>query len=119
MPTIEKIGGGRYYSRSTGRLTHGQRATVDDDVAEHLASRSDFVIVNGEDSHMSETTDDTTVSDPSGFDADEWMESGFKTRVEAVESGAVDEHLETVKETDRSQKVEAAVEERQTTIEEA
>jgi len=97
----------------------------DDAVEEYLAHRTDgWERVEDATDDSDETPNDSTESDAGldewwfaddgeTFDIDEWLDKGYERRVEAVQSGAVDAHLDEIKDSDTSQNVVSAVEERQ------
>lgn len=85
----------RFRSGATGLLETGDEAEVNDQAAETL-SEKDYLEVVEED----------------GFSEDEWLSVDYEERVNRVESGEYDDHLDEIEAVETSQNVIDVVQER-------
>ncbi|MFW6435002.1 MAG: hypothetical protein ACOCY1_01335 [Halovenus sp.] len=119
MPTVEKVRGNRVYIRATRETySRGDRAEVDEDLAEYLTEeRGDFEIVDADSDSDEETSTDSDDADAEEFDVDEWLDDDYEDRADAVRAGEVDEHLDEIDEAETSGTVRDAIGERRAELE--
>jgi hypothetical protein len=78
----------------------GETKAVAPDRAEALTETHDYFVI----------ADEADVDDGAdAFDVDEWLDQDYQERVDRVESGAVDEHLEEIAEAETSDTVLDAI----------
>ena len=134
MPTVEKTIGGRVNVRGIGEFVSGDRAEVSTADAQYLVEeRGDFELVDdgsedqADDAEVDQEeaedtdTDDSVADDVDvlidEFDEDLWLDRDYRDRVDLVETGLFDEHLDTITEVETSSTVEETVDERRAELE--
>jgi len=123
MPRVRYTGGGGYHIRDGPDFGEaGDEADVGERTAERLAQRADFELLDGDgsegvaDGEVNETAlEETPTTDEATddtFDAEAWLEQGYRTRANRVADGEVDEHLKAIDDAETSETVKDAVDER-------
>jgi len=100
--------GPRRFNVAGDMIETGDVVEVNDDLGEHLLDKPYFFEAGA-------AEEDVDIDE---FDVDEWLDQGYQTRVERVEAGDVDGHLEEIAEAETSDNVLDAIGVRRAELEE-
>ena len=109
MKVVLDEDGPRRFNVAGNTIEAGDVVDVNDDLGEHLLDKPYF-------SEASAGAVEDAGADE--FDVDEWLDQDYQTRVERVEAGEVDGHLEEIAEAETSDNVVDAIGVRRAELEE-
>ena len=92
MVDVRKVGGAEVAIRDYGRYQPGETYAVDRETAEYLTSRSDFILVKGDDGTPEDTAGDDSPSEDEPESVAEAIDDGRCPWCDDYEGDAVGQH---------------------------
>lgn len=116
MPRLRYTGGGTYRVGGYG-FEPGGVNDVDGELAEYLADREDFEVVDDVAEERGEGEFRFDPGEATDFSTNGWLDNNYQDRVEAVQAGGLDEYLDEIENAETSETVIDAVQKRRVELE--